>query len=119
MKFVVPEEFFNDAYYQKLKSNAKLMYAYIKGKQQENNGEKVDISIYEFMDRLNISRSTVAETIRYLEIAGLLEVERISGVNSYYSVKDPYLVIKIPKPVSTTESELMETLKQLIKKLAA
>lgn len=119
MKFIVPEEFFNDAYYQKLKPHAKLMYAYIRGKQQENNGEKVEIPVYDLIDKLNISRSTVIETTRYLEVAGLLEVEKISSSSNYYSAKDPCLVIKIPKPVSVTESELMETLKQLVKKLAA
>ena len=118
MEFAMPEEFFNDAYYQKLKSNAKLMYVYIKGKLLESKKDKMNIPIHELMDKLNVSYSTVTETIRYLQIAGLLEVEKSMGTINF-SVKDPYLVIRIPKPSNITQSELLETIKQLIKKLAA
>jgi DNA-binding transcriptional regulator GbsR (MarR family) len=117
MKFVLPEDFFNDDYYGSLKANAKLLYAYIKGIQE--NGNPVNLTYSNISDKLRIGHSAINSAIHSLELAGLLKIEWIDSRKFTFSTKDTCNIFRIPKEIAAKNTDLMDMLYRLVDKIAA
>lgn len=119
LNFELPSEFFDDPFYQRLRPNAKLLYAYISGRQKETPMPMIEISYEEFTLKLGICRATVTDAIRQLQQANLLTVDSSKPNKPLYTINEPCQVIMLPKSKNMKDAGLMDDLKAILRQLAS